>query len=277
MRKGVYIPKISTPASSYTDDFIALTGFSDATIIAAWRTWEAAQEADGIINYPNFSTQKLRVKYWYFLGSAGLTKLNFFNPVDSDVAHRITWNGGVTFGSSGVNSNGTTGYGNTHWKPTELPIDDLLFMVYNRTNSDEVAYDFGVYDSNVLVKDGAYSVIKNGGNLDYYVNDTNVTKAVANIDPRGYYHFRRKPAIIDTDISAWKNGSVISSNNGPISIIMRSSLDLYVLGNDVDGSLSLPTQRQYASFGIGTGFTDTDIANDYAAENVLMTTLGINV
>lgn len=48
-------------------------------------------------------------------GTATTTKYNLVNPVDSDAAFRITWNGGWTFGASGAQGNATNTYGNTHF------------------------------------------------------------------------------------------------------------------------------------------------------------------
>lgn len=45
-------------------------------------------------------------------------KYNFWNPLDSDAAFRLTFNGGISFTNFAIKGNGVNGYSDTHWIPS---------------------------------------------------------------------------------------------------------------------------------------------------------------
>ena len=53
-------------------------------------------------------------------GTAAAHKFNGLNPVDTNGAYRLTFNGGWTHSSSGATPNGTNAYANTYFAPSTL-------------------------------------------------------------------------------------------------------------------------------------------------------------
>lgn len=50
--------------------------------------------------------------------TADQRKWNFWNPVDSDAAFRLTYSGGISFTNFAIVGNGVNGFTNTHWTPS---------------------------------------------------------------------------------------------------------------------------------------------------------------
>lgn len=59
---------------------------------------------------------KNKAFYGMLGGTAATHRWNWKDMRDLDVAYRITWNGGITHSSSGIQGNGTTGYGDTKFR-----------------------------------------------------------------------------------------------------------------------------------------------------------------
>ncbi len=56
-----------------------------------------------------------------FVGSSGnSTRWNLKSPFNQDTSYRIVWNGTMNYGSYGVQSNGSSGYGDTKFKPSDF-------------------------------------------------------------------------------------------------------------------------------------------------------------
>lgn len=63
-------------------------------------------------------------------------KYNLVNPVDSDAAFRLVFNGGWTHSANGATPNGTNGYADTYLIPsTSLTAHNIHLSYYSRTNS----------------------------------------------------------------------------------------------------------------------------------------------
>ena len=62
-------------------------------------------------------------------------KYNLVNPVDSDAAFRLVFNGGWNMSSQGATPNGTNGYADTKLVPnTQLTLNSVSFSAYSRNN-----------------------------------------------------------------------------------------------------------------------------------------------
>lgn len=107
--------------------FLAATGITDPTEVAAVEYLYTS-----LVNESFY--QKFQVFYPMVGGTALTTMYNFKDPRDADDAYRITWAGGLTFSSTGVTPNGTTGYGNTHFQPNLLGQNNFCLGTYSRTD-----------------------------------------------------------------------------------------------------------------------------------------------
>jgi hypothetical protein len=78
---------------------------------------------------------KLFALYPMLGGNSAGCKFNGKNPVDTDAAYRITFNGGWTFSSSGATPNGVNSYGNTYLTPSSATTDNNLHLSYYSTTN----------------------------------------------------------------------------------------------------------------------------------------------
>lgn len=113
-----------TCSDSDVDAFFAISDMSEANL-ASWLTAIGKNYAQVKSYVCNFVTT---IKAAGFTGTnaamylpigfdATRRKYNFWNPVDSDAAFRLTFNGGISFTNFAIVGNGVNGYSDTHWVP----------------------------------------------------------------------------------------------------------------------------------------------------------------
>lgn len=117
-------------------EFVIAGGFTDSTNI---RYIDACARA--IID--NGLEESCIAFYPFVGGTADKHKWNLMNPVDSDAAFRMTWNGTVAHSSGGVQGNGVNGYGDTHISGSFLDVEGAFYL-YSRTESNGAFTDFGI-------------------------------------------------------------------------------------------------------------------------------------
>ena len=106
-----------------TTAFLTATGITDAIISSALNDFET-----GLSSYS--LTSKFDAIYPFVGGTSNTTKYNFINTS----THTVTWNGGITFASTGVKGNGSSGYGDTGIAATTLSPNIGNFCLYIRTD-----------------------------------------------------------------------------------------------------------------------------------------------
>ena len=92
---------------------------------------------------------KFYALYPFVGGTASTQKWNLKDPRDLDAAYRLTFSGGLTHNSDGIQSNGTSGYYDTNMAGTTLSQDDVSIFVYIRNNVAEEKVDIGYLRSAV--------------------------------------------------------------------------------------------------------------------------------
>ena len=183
-------------------------------------------------------------------------KYNLVNPVDSDAAFRLVFNGGWTHSSNGATPNGTNGYADTKFIPSSsLSTSSAHFAKYNRTN-DLVNFKLdgcsvtGVSPETFLQHNytGANAVIGDVTSLATYIPT----------DTRGLFNATRTST---NTFKVFRNTTNIGSNTTLITVLPNRSVYLGAR-NDVSGTAFYNTyQAAFAS--IGDGLTDTEAANLY--------------
>ena len=195
-------------------------------------------------------------------------KYNLVNPVDSDAAFRLVFNGGWTHSSNGATPNGTNGYADTKLVPnTALTLNSGHLSFYSRTNNTTGVDDF----STVITGDtqNMRILINSVGSLITDLNSVNQRITVANADSLGFYQVSRTSS---TSLKVYKNaitfGTNISTNTGtqPITSMYLGAANR--LGNSINYS-----NRQCAFASIGNGLTDTEAANLYSRVQAFQTQL----
>ena len=186
----------------------------------------------------------------------------------------ITWNGGLTFSTNGVVSNGSTGYGDLNSNPSSIgTLDDFHMSFYSRTNQQQATneFDMGVYE--VAAQ---RTQINSRSTLDDTrgVVNAQTQGTFSNSDSQGLFTITRRSS---TDTEFYRNST--SLGNSATTSTSRPNGDLFLMARNWIGSglVESPTTRQYAFVTTGTKLTDSEVSNLYTTIQNFQTTLGRQV
>lgn len=269
-------------SASATSNTLAIPAFTDADaqafITAASITNPTQQSAINTLvtdlkGYGVWS--KLRACYPFVGGTAASHKFNLKNPIDTDAAFRLVFNGGWTHSATGAKPNGLNGYGNTFLTPsTSLTSGNTHLSIYIRENLSKVAMDIGcmpLSGSNRLL----FHIKWTDNNLysDHYDSSTQRISG-ANSDARGFYISTR----LNNSFRVFKNSSQFgSTNTSSPSGFSNLTAPVGLAAADNNGNGSAFSNREMAFVTIGDNLTDTEATNFYTAVQAFQTTLGRNV
>jgi hypothetical protein len=144
--------------------FITAAGITDSTQQTAINTLVVGMKADGLWT-------KMFAIYPFVGGTSSTHKYNLKNPIDSDAAFRLVFNGGWTHSSTGAKPNGTNAFASTFLIPT-VHLDYAAVGYYSRTSTAEN----GTNDANGIVigvRSSNNSTINNALNLRVKSNPSN--------------------------------------------------------------------------------------------------------
>jgi hypothetical protein len=210
---------------------------------------------------------KTKALYPFIGGTATSHSFNLLNTAQ----YQISWNGGVTHSSNGVQFGGVNGYGDTGLNAASvLGQDSTHLSFYSRTditaNSVEMGINASARQLYLLYRYGssAFKAMNRtqaaAGSLYTPTNGLLIANRPSSTTEK-YYH---KGNLVDT---------ITTSSTGTISA------NVYIGGYN---NLAVPTSREYSSkqsalISIGDGLTDTEAANFYTAVQAFQTTLGRQV
>jgi hypothetical protein len=255
--------------------FLTATGITDATITSAICTLVTSMKTDG-------TWAKCSAIYPMVGGTATTHKFNLKNPLDTNVAFRLSFVGGWTHSSGGALPNGTNAYADTFLNPsTSLTANSGSLSYYSRTNSATILeVPFG----NINGLNGSESfnlVLRRNDNLfSFRATQLGAATGLVNsttTDSRGL-----SIGSITSSISRkiYKNASLINTNTTNLNW-SRFSASIYLgAGNDF---ATMPiqarffTNKQCAFASIGSGLSDTEAAALYNSIQAMQTTLARNV
>ena len=124
--------------------FLTAAAITDPTISGAINTLVVQMKANDIWT-------KMKAIYPMVGGTASTHKWNLKDPRDLDVAYRLTFYGGVSHSSIGIESNGTNAYADTY-------LNDL-------THLSESNKSISIYLNNVITVGSPMGIISSGGSL----------------------------------------------------------------------------------------------------------------
>jgi hypothetical protein len=183
--------------------------------------------------------------------------------------YQISWAGGVTSSSNGVQFNGINSYGITGYNQTTAgdSVNSAHLSYYSRTNSNGTEVEIGTNAG------GAYNLleIRTSGTTYFLQNQNDLTTA-SDLDSRAFYLGNRQSA---NDIDGWRNGVKIV--NSTTASTFLPNLNIFIGALNQTGSTLYFTTKQCAFASIGDGLTDTEAANFYTAVQAFQTTLGRQV
>lgn len=254
-------------ALAYFDANTSITLDADKLAIDAFYK---GLKADGIYT-------SLKAMYLPKWNGATNDKWNLINPIDSNTAFRLVFNGGITHSTSGFTPNGVNGYANT------------FFDISSNFNSNTDA-SMGVYLRTNTVSDnadmGAGSTIDSTKGMLIYsrfastfygcaMGNTLINSGVSNTDSRGFFAVSRISGVQ----SQYKRGtSTINSSETEASITPLSG-NIWIGGayTTTGSAIQKYSNRQIPFAYIGDGLTQSEIDLLYSRVQTLMTYFGINV
>jgi hypothetical protein len=254
------------PLDPDAEAFLTAAAITDPTITSAIDTLVVQLKADGIWT-------KMKALYPFVGGTASTHKFNLKNPVDSDAAFRLVFNGGWTHSSNGITS-GVNGYADTKLIPSSvLSLNSTHISSYVRIASLSTSRALlGSCNSGFA---GGLFMIPNISNRIYYdVNSsTGANTSQPNTVQTGLFVASR---INSTQMQPYRNGTSLGVNNVNSSLLNSREIVLLALNNN--GAISNYYGAGNIAFtSIGDGLTDTEASNLYTAVQSFQTTLGRQV
>ena len=173
----------------------------------------------------------------------------------------------MTFASTGIKGNGTTGYMDTFLNVnTSLTLNSTHLSFYSRTNVLELSVEMGVTGtSNTYL---LYKYID--GNAYSGINGPQVPRPTAATPTTGFLIGSRTTSTEEKYYTNNVSQTLTSTSSG------KASKNVYLLAyNNIGFSQGSTKECAFAS--IGDGLTDTDASNFYTAIQAFQTTLSRNL
>jgi hypothetical protein len=207
-------------------------------------------------------------------GSEAATKFNLIDPQDLDASYRLTFVNGATYASTGVTSNGTTQYINTHWIPNLTGVggnDDHHISVYASTVAGVAGFTYGVSDGTRPM----YGLTRATDDLSYFrgVNSGEQNWAEASTGV-GFYVYTKQSAA--PNVAYYKDGvqkDAVADNGSANGLTQTYKLTFNAYNNS--GAISQYSARELFLFSAGKSFDDTQRAAFETAVSNLRTALGL--
>jgi hypothetical protein len=258
---------LSQPSSNNPDAqaFITAAGITDPTQQSAINTLVISMKANG-------TWTKCNAIYPMVGGTATTCKFNLKNPLDTDAAFRLNFQGGWSFSANGALPNGTNAYADTLLNPTTtLTLNSSHISYYSRTDIAE-----GIYDIGAAADPAAYLALnaRNTSNNFRILVNTGIVSDVANTDSRGNFIANRTASNV---MNGFKNATKV--HNTSILSVAQPNRSIYLgaLNFQTTGGAVLFSNKQCAFATIGEGLTDTEAGTLYTDIQAFQTTLGRQV
>ena len=191
-------------------------------------------------------------------------KFNLVNPVDSDAAFRLVFNGGWTHSSNGATPNGTNGYADTKFIPTTNfnSLNDKCFGLYVGTNTNngvEMGALSGGYVGDQIVARNTNLAASSNSNLD--------PSTSASTDSRGFWLSTRSSSLSG---KYYKNSTSIITLGASVSQYNNS---MFLGARRLTTSAEVFSDKRFQLALMGDGLTDTEAANLYTRVQAYQTAL----
>jgi hypothetical protein len=203
----------------------------------------------------------------------GTSSSTSYNLIDT-TTYQITWNGTITFASTGVTGNGTNGWGNTNYRPsTELATSNMHLSQYKRTTGNTNAYDIAGVNYPASGLSTPENMMAQFGNTFY--------GAFSHVQPLPFVTVTETGKIgffsasnLSNSTEIYKNGTSLATGAFTFGKSLQT-IGLMCLNRDT--SQTDFSTREYAWFSIGEGLDDTDMSNFNTVIQTYQTSLGRNV
>jgi hypothetical protein len=174
------------------------------------------------------------------------------------------FNGGVTYSSSGVAFNGSSGFMNSQLNAsTNLSVTSLSFGGYTSTNTAYPGY-YGAYPINYLI----HSFFAFGLSEYYRPSGTPISILGGVL---GMLQCNQ----LSTSSKMYKNNTIGASDT--VSFASLPNLNMFIGATNQSGSASNFDNKIISYYYYADGFNDTEASNHYTAVQTFQTTLGRQV
>jgi hypothetical protein len=275
---SIYLASLVAPAvDPDVQAFITAASITDPTQQSAINTLVTDLKGYGIWS-------KMKAIYPFVGGTASSHKFNLKNPVDTNAAFRLVFNGGWTHSATGAKPNGINAYAETYFVPSvELITNYGSAHYYSRTGTAEPT----VGDVNGIVIGARANAINDTFALTIKTNPSNFTQFFFSASGTTTNQFARfidtlgtgfySGALSATGSKIYRNGVNTTSTN--LSFTRSNpNVSVYIgaINNKNTGATDL-TAKESALAAIGDSLTDTENANYNLAVTAFQTALGRNV
>lgn len=235
--------------------FITAAGITDSTQQSAINTLVVSLKGYNIWT-------KFKAIYPIVGGVASSHAVNLKTPG----TYNLTFATGVTHSSTGMLSNGTSGYADTFLNPSSiLSLNSTHISFYSGTNTNNTTIEIGTG-----LSDGLFIEARTSGISYYRINSTTLLQH-NDANSLGFYVANRTASNI---ANAWKNGVKQITSTGASTSLPVNNIFLLALNNSIAQYF---TTKQCRFSTIGDGLSDTEAANFYTAVQAYQTTLGRQV
>ena len=250
--------------------FINAANIQDQVEATAINNLTIGLKADGLWT-------KMKAVYPFVGGTAASHKFNLKNPLDTDAAFRLVFNGGWTHSSTGATPNGTNAYADSKLIPSSvLTLNNTHLSFYSRTsailnNQRDIAVF--VNGDNPSMSLGTNTGVQLSDSYSFTTNriSTSIINALG---------FVTGTRISSTSHKLFKSGLQIGSTDSVTNILTLPSQAIYLgAANQATNTPNVIaySTKQVAFASIGDGLTDTEAANLYSRVQTFQTTLSRNV
>lgn len=251
--------------NAYAYNFISVTGITDGTQQAAIN-----KLCDDLVN--TGLIDKMIAIYPFVGGIATTHSYNLKDPRDSDTAFRLTFSGGMTHSSTGIQFGGINGYAITYLNGLgNLSQSNIHLSVYSRTVTVGTQYEISL-DNN----SGQFQQLRSGVNF-FSGNGTSNQGGVAfttTSTAQGYWIGSK------TDTSTrfgFRNGVLNSTVSSTTDATFSSNLQFFIGARNFGGTPSTYSAKELALVTIGLGLSQAECVTLNSIVLTFQTTLGRNV
>lgn len=215
---------------------------------------------------------KMKALYPFVGGTASTHKFNLKNPLDTDAAFRLVFNGGWTHSNVGITPNSINTFADTFLIPnTSLSVHNYSFSAYSRTNTSDgnksVMGSGTGYTPMMALKifnPTAFEAPNFGASAPSYTETT------------GYGLFTGVRTAIN-NAKVYRNGVLKVTNTTSATSTNLPTFKTIIGAFNQGGSIESYSNKQLAFASIGDGLTDTEAANFYTAVQSFNTSLNRQV
>jgi hypothetical protein len=219
---------------------------------------------------------KMKAIYPFVGGTASTHKFNLKNPLDTDAAFRLVFNGGWTHSANGALPNGTNGFADTKLNTlTNLTKTSTHLSTYIRNNpTPEQGYDIGNSSDDLGNINTTLIISRYSNNTAYFDIGENfsVSASIASTDSIGFWNNTTNGSVTK---KLFKNNALIKTADAQTGTFANNAL--YLAACNANNTAKFFSNKQVAFSSIGDGLTDTEAANYYTAVQNFQTALNRNV